>query len=409
MLARTQSPYSQRSSCSCLKHAPYHGIPPCWRPRPHSRALAPLTCAATPDSGGGAGGGAPRDSIRDFIAREAPLRSLDGSFRERPLAPTLESPFLIAAALPPAGSDDADATGPAHAPLPPCPGAASLHRLSEAQVAAVLASGGQLMLLVAEAAGEDGGGPPLSAGTSAPRLAAPRGRRGGGGGSYAVAARVAGLLGGTARAVGATRVAVQGIDAAAGAAQAAALPDRWCYMVRASAVAEALDAASSGSSGSGGSGGSGGAQQGPPRDVANAAAQLRDGAAEAAGALAECRALAGRLAAAAAARGDGALEAAASEAEAEVAGVLDWALEGGGGAGSGAPAAAALTWQQAERLSWAPFAAAAAADLAGRRGGLATARLRTLEATDLGLRLEDGLEWAGRLRAALAAALALRR
>ncbi|GBF97978.1 hypothetical protein Rsub_10652 [Raphidocelis subcapitata] len=346
------------------------------------------------------------ESIRDFIAREAPLRSLDGSFRERPLEPSLQAPFLVAATLPPAeaaGADDEAAAGP----LPPCPGAVSLLRLTPGQLEAAVKSGGRVVLLVAaEGAEEDddddgsgnGGG---GSGGSGPRIAAPRGRRGGG--SYCCTARVAGLLGATARVVAEARAAVQGVDAGAGLAAAAALPDRWAYMVRASAVAEAM------------AGGAGG--QAAPRDVATAASQISDAAADLEACLRGCLRLAGALAEAAG--GDGATEAAAREAEAELSTLLEWCTGGGGGGsggdgGGGEEAAAGAEWARAERLSWAPFAAAALSELADGGAGGAGAQLRgarrgAMEATDLGERLEDALSLAGRARAALSARLALLR
>jgi len=384
-------------------------------------------------------------SIRDFIANETTLRSLDGKFRERPLQPTVEAPFLVASTLPPAetsggGGAETSAATTAASPdprLPPCPGSVSLHRLHERDIAAVMESGGQIILLVCEEEEEeedDGGsagdalpssGEPAAAASAVPRIAQPRGKRSGGG-SYCCVGRVAGLFNGTARVVVEQRVAVQGLDAGRGRAQAAVLGDRWAYMVRAAAVQSALPAAGLVAA-AGVSSTAGAPSQPVGREVTTAVSQVADAAHEVAELLRECQQLAGALADAAAGGGQGDssgdVEAAAREAESEAGLLLDWVF-----AGSTADSRQqSLSWEQIERLSFAPFAAAALMQLGGAGAGggaggskaaaaaaspteaLQQQRLRAMEATDVGMRLEDGLEAVGKLERRLAAMVALQR
>lgn len=383
------------------------------------------------------------ESIREFIQREAPLRTIDGSFNERPLKPTLEAPFII---LPlPAPTDDAPPSPSGQLPSlsfrPPCPGAVSLHALSQRDLESVVSNGGQIILVVADL-DQDGG---------APRVAQPRMRRGssGGSGSYCCAARVAGLFGGMACVVAEQRVAVQALDVKRGLAQAALLPDRWAYMVRASAVEEAVKSqftASGASSGGAAAAAAGAAAAAAvPRDVRTAVEQILDAAQEAARMLIECRQLAAaladsaaiRAAAAAAAGGAGAasgaavaaerLELLAREAEAEISALLEWVFGSeadlADAAGSGEIMVG--SWDQIVKLSWALFAAAevqALADAGFSASGISIdggvlegervvrqQRLRAMEAMDLGLRMEDALEVVGKARVRLAAVLALKR
>jgi hypothetical protein len=359
-------------------------------------------------------------SIRDFIAQEAPLRAIDGSYRERPLEPTLEAPYLIAGALPPpppqeeegGGSKRNKAPPPSLAFLPPIPGAVSLHALDKDRLAAVLASGGQVLLVVVEE-----GRPECVAVPSASAGVQRRGSGGGsgGGGAFAVAGRVAGVLGGRARVVAERRVAVQGVEAplegggGVGMARAAELGDRWCYMCRASAVEEALTMASAASS-----------ERRPPpslpREVALAVEQARDAARDVASELRACRALAAAMAEDETDDDDKA--SAAAEAEAELAALLDWCFSGEEEQDEDDEdaEAARLSWPRLVRLSYAPFAASALALLVARVSGsrenaeaeLAALRLRAMATTDAGARLEDAAELASKARRRLAAVRALR-
>lgn len=387
------------------------------------RRRGTIAAASSPSSSAAATN---NNSIRDFIAQEAPLKSFDGSYRERPLEPTMEAPYLVVGALPAAGGgerDDDDKSASRSLPplafLPAVPGSVSLHALDKDRLDAVIRSGGRVLLVVVEE------GRPASVAT--PSLEQRRQGRGvggggsGGGGSYAVAGRVAGVLGGRARVVAERRAAVQGLDLERGVAQAAELSDRWVYMCRAAAVEGALGMGGGGGAGGAAAAGAAAASAAPspaalPREVALAVEQARDAAREVLDDLRACR----DLVAAMAEEGEGdeggeGGGAGASEAEAELSALLDWCDQGHDDDN--------LTFAQLERLSYAPLAARQLAVLVeslqqqgGGGGGeaeaeaeLAARRLAALSATDAGARLEDAAEWLSGARRRLAAVRALRR
>jgi hypothetical protein len=422
--------------------------PGCRRP---GRRAAPTAAAAQ-----GSSSSSSSSSIRDFIANEAPLRSLvDGAFRERPLEPTLEAPYLIAGALPQQQQQqqqqqEQDGGTAAAAPLaflPPVPGGVSLHALDPARLRAVVASGGRVVLLVVEEGRPECVAAPSSTSAAAaggPRRGSKNSLRGsgggsGGGGSYAVAGRVAGVLGGLARVVAEARVAVQAVEARSeggggdggaavpGTARAAELEDRWCYMCRRPAIEAALLVGAAARRRRGHEAAAPPQPPPPPlpREVALAVEQARDAAREVAAELRACRELAAAMAEQQEEQeeeGKG-TSAAAADAEAELRALLEWCFAEGGGDGKGVDDEEdedSLSWARLVRLSYAPFAASALASLVARvspplgggggngEGALAAARLRAMATTDAGARLEDAAELASGARRRLAAVRALR-
>jgi len=334
---------------------------PCCRPAagaavPPRRRLHQSPAAAAGDASTSGGGGSGLGSIRDFIAREAPLPGLDGRRREQPRAGDTTAPLIALAA-----------TG--------CPGQHGLHRVPLPLLDAISASPGGLV--IAAAVQGDAAGGSL-------RPAAPPG-----GSSYAClgvamgAQRLAGFA--LVRVQLTERVAVQALDASAAdapLARVSLLRDRWAYFVRADAALAEDDASGA--------------------EVAAARGSCRDAGDDV---LAGLRAVAQALEAAAE-RSEGYAECAQAWRHA-----LDWAAGGdGGGDGWALPACGPALADALWRLSFAPFSAPA--PLSGGGGGGAegeaevAARAKAMAATDVGLRLEAAAERCARVRAQLAAAAA---
>lgn len=166
--------------------------------------------------------------------------------------------------------------------------------------------------------------------------------------------------------------------------RAALLRDRWSYFVRVGALEEQLAGGGS-CSGGGGS------------DVARAIQQVVDAAAEVQQQLQQLAAQVEGLCTEAplGSRTRQLLEEQAEVAD-ELAALLEWCACGG----DASVAADSMLLERAWRLSFAPYAAAGLAAALGEPSG-GDAAAEALATTDLGMRLEDGVERANMLRAKL--------
>ncbi|GAX74955.1 hypothetical protein CEUSTIGMA_g2401.t1 [Chlamydomonas eustigma] len=332
-------------------------------------------------------------TIKDFIASECPVPGIDGRYREK-----MSDSHTIEASVISVDLENLMT-----------PGCQKILRVTENQMAQIIEDDGQLLLSV------------LDKGISLVPLQPAKGR-----GSYTVLGRVCGLQrvgeeqGGFVRVLAIQRALIQAIQAGADAsevlrAQASLLPDRWAFFVKAQVVKSTLDSALESPLDPGAAGGKEAVTQDninlsqQPTDVRTAIVSMQDVAQQLLLSILDIREQ--LLQQPITPRKDGEVsdvDLLNEELLEEIAAALDFISEGeasssnkqdvrqassslqdpkqGGGA--------VLSFKHVERLSYALYSlerVALHAGISQRR--ISTLRQESLEATDLGLRLETSLKF----------------